>query len=582
MKTISILPSLIALSLALAACDKDAGLLSQATQQASVSETDDDTTAFRWVRSKDLSTRNSFIKTFGVGYSYNAVRGEYCNWKDIRCQVVSRSELRKYEKDNSYKLFHSYQMEQVSSTFNFYYSLRDYVANVTIDSKKEINLGLYNGKFRKTQYVIENGVQQKIYYVRNDYRELGNQHLEEDNIITAIDDGDLELLTTSFINAVYHIADTEQENFAVVDSFINVYGTHVITNASLGGTLKIDIHNDVWRFSDDASEEEWSQQDFLFAYSDREEKRKNSALFKFLDNSRVEISAVGGDQSTLSNILGATKYDGSRDINLDAIDHWTQSLVYDPDNEAASNVELINMQVTPIWRFIEPLDEEVAIRVKAAILQDAAILQSLLGDRTFFSTSFSVNYPQISCQYRHSTGEWKTYTETSPSVVNIVANGKYVATVCHETIDSLDLAIAYPIYEGVINLACGLGVDTSGTAYRARWINGNIHLLELAPEDVPQTSVFYVNAGEITLTKRDDIIYSPSTAYPYIELSGGVLPDGGYSSTPYPVTKSGKDFLCDAPSSLEKPIVGWTYDNGSSSWKRDSTYVYIFNPNELK
>ena len=51
---------------------------------------------FQWTRAEDVETRKAFLRNFGVGYSYNAVRGAYCNWKDIRCQVIDRAVLDDY------------------------------------------------------------------------------------------------------------------------------------------------------------------------------------------------------------------------------------------------------------------------------------------------------------------------------------------------------------------------------------------------------------------------------------------------------------------------------------------------------
>ena len=53
--------------------------------------------AFQWTRAEDVETRSQFMRNFGVGYSYDAVRGSYCDWQDIRCQVLNRSFLEQTE-----------------------------------------------------------------------------------------------------------------------------------------------------------------------------------------------------------------------------------------------------------------------------------------------------------------------------------------------------------------------------------------------------------------------------------------------------------------------------------------------------
>lgn len=565
--------------LMLAACHDDEYVMPTAAEPAVGEETGSN--GFQWVHSKDLSTRNSFVKSFGVGYSYDAVRGGFCNWEDLRCQVISRSELQKYERDNDVEYCHSIIAEAVRISSRFDFSLRDYVANITLSTDQEIDLGLYSNGKHSRQYVIENGVQQNIYYTHNETSTKARQYIEDANITTLVEYGEFQLLTNSFVNAVFHIAEAPKNNFAVVDSFIKVYGTHVVTSASLGGKLSVEIKNEMWRYNDDVSEEEWSEESFLRILSNKEELRQNSSTFKLIENAKINISAVGGDQSALSTILGEKKYDGTRLIDLDAVNEWRQSLIYNPVNEFASTVELIDMGVTPIWNFIYPLDEETGDRVKAAILQDASYQQKTLGDNNFFSTSFDVAGGNLCFKYRYQTDTWKNSSAASPSIKNIVSNGRYVATVCYgEQIDGHTLTVAYPIYEGKVNLACGLGVADDGTAYTVRWINGNVQATQLPATKVPQTSVFYANAGGLSLVRCDYVPYEPSFALPYVEVYGGVQPDGGYSSDIYNVYKDGDQFYIDAPQDATK-LINWDYDSNRGCWKRNSQYTYIYNPQEL-
>ncbi len=411
---------------------------------------------------------------------------------------------------------------------------------------------------------------------------MARQYIEDDNIAALVDNGESQLLTNSFVNAVLHIANTPVDNFAVVDSFINVYGTHVITNALLGGALSVEIKNDMWRYSDEVSEEQWSEQDFLAIIADKESLRQNSAAFQLVENSQINISATGGDQSPISAILGEKRYDGTRLIDLDAVTRWRKSLTYNPDNPLASNVELIDMQVTPIWDFIYPIDEETGDRVKSAILQDASLQQKLLGDNNFFSTSFSAANTELGYRYRYKTDQWKSTTVSGDNIVkNIISNGRYVATIYYgEQISGKTFTVAYPIYEGKINLACGLGIASDGKAYKVRWSGGKAYSTLLTQDQVPQTSTFYINAGSISLIQCEDVKYEPSFALPFVEISGGVQPDGGYSSQVYDVTCDGDVFYCQAPQSA-KLVAGWEYVKELGCWRQTSQYTYIYNPHEL-
>jgi hypothetical protein len=245
------------------------------------------------------------------------------------------------------------------------------------------------------------------------------------------------------------------------------------------------------------------------------------------------------------------------------------------------------MRVTPIWEFAELIDPYVANRIKAAILQDAALQESLLGEMNFFDTCFPMRYPTATCSYREATGLWTPFTRTEsdqePMMVNIVSGGRYVAVVCHETIDGQRLWVCYPVYEGQVKQACGVGVATDQTVYRVRWLNGKCTLTAL--DDKATGERFYITAGGVGIKSVDGVTYADCAVLPAIELDGGVRPDGTYQSRAFAVTKSGDAFTLWADSQ-DADIVGYDYtgqtDGSRYLFKRNSNYTYIYNNNEMK
>ena len=144
----------------------------------------------------------------------------------------------------------------------------------------------------------------------------------------------------------------------------------------------------MWRYKDFVKEEDYTSNDIAFFYSKREENRKTITDYKFITDANLCVTAFGGDQSTLTGLLGEYKYDGTRTFSTEGVRKWTESLHFDRENDENSNVEMINMKVEPIWTFIKAIDEDVALVVKAHVIYDAKAMQALLGERNFFSTQF--------------------------------------------------------------------------------------------------------------------------------------------------------------------------------------------------
>ena len=575
---------------------------------------------FQWTRSADVATHASFIRNFGVGYSYNAVKGEFCNWKDIRCQVVDRKYCDHIEKTYGAKYYNYVPASTVNYFSEFRWSQRDYLANANMSFREEVDLGFYEGTRRKDQYIVENGVEESFYYQQREEQLLYDLQLDYNSLLTAASYDFPDLLTMSFRDAVNHLMLADPEDIAVVDSFVNVWGTHVIVEAFLGAKLDIELSNYVRRYKDVGHEHEITTEEFLGELEKKEDERRQDG-FTWIEHGKLTINAKGGDQSLLTNLLGDYQYDGKATFSTDGIEKWRKSIHYDPDNELASNIEMTDMRVVPIWWFIEYLNEDVADRVHAAIEQDVEMQRKLLGEKNFFSVKFPISYPKATCEVQTESGEWTTLTRRDsgddPQVVNIISGGRVVATVCkeicvdstrvysdsmlvktdslqywvHDTIghwerDTMNLWVAYPVYEGVVNQMCGVGVDEQKRVFDVKWLDGRRTLRRRKAyngEDAVATGkYFYINLGQVDTDADNNVSYAPASAMAYYELSGGIQYDGNYRATPLPVTKEGADFIIRTDDPTLTNIVGFTYDADQNIYRRNSNYHYIYNPNEMR
>ena len=541
---------------------------------------------FQWTRAEDVESRAQFLRNFGVGYSYDAVRGKYCDWQDIRCQVLNRQELEARNKQGKVML-----VSQVKSGFNSQqtvrYSQRDYVASMDLQTKQEIDLGLYSRTKRTRQYVLEDGLQDCFYYMVQDNILKGEQYITPAEVQNTINKEwfagqQTKLLTRSFQDAIEHLAwNYDATNYALVDSFINVWGTHVITRAFLGATMQLTLKNDMWRYHDNVSEQSFTSEQLLTAYRDRKSNRQKEE-YHWTEQSSLYIECRGGEMSYMGTMIGEAKYDGTRDFEMSDVTRWRESVTFDPKNEAASNCEMIYMEVEPIWNFVPEQYPHVKRWLQATILQDAALYQEMLGDRNFFSTKFPIRPTSATCHWRKETGDWQEHKRTDstsePMVANVMSGGHYVDTICHEKIGNQWLWVCYPIYEGKVKLACGFGVADDNSTYDVLWINGAVKCTKRSEK---ANGTFYINGGAVSVTEQAGINYADATTLPYVELSGGVTVGGGYTAAGvYNVHKNGSTFELTAPTGL-KDIVGFTEkDNGR--YQRNDNYVYIYNVNEVK
>lgn len=555
-------------------------------------ESEQTTAPFQWTRAEDVETHSEFLRNFGVGYSYDAVRGAYCSWEDIRCQVLNRRELEKRNKIGPDMLV-SQKKEAFETKQAVRYSQRDYVQSMDLTTKEEIDIGLYKKTKRNRQYVLEEGLHDCFYYMVQDNITKGEQYFTPAEVQEKInqewfENDKSDLLTLSFQDAIKHLAwCNPTTDYAVVDSFINVWGTHVITRAMLGATMQLTLKNDMWRYKDNVSTQAFTTEELLTAYKNRKSARHQQESYTWTEQSSLYIECRGGEQSYMGTMIGEAKYDGTRDFDMSDLSKWRESVTFNPNQEKESNCEMVYMEVEPIWNFVPEEYAHVKNWLKAAILQDAALYQEMLGDRNFFSTKFPIRPTSVSCQWRKETSSWQTHQRTDntsePMLANVLSGGRYLATICHEIIDGRWMWVCYPIYEGKVKLTCGLGVADDNSTYDVRWIKGSPTCTKRTEK---ANGTFYINGGSVSVNEQEGINYAAATVLPCVELSGGVTVSGGYkSSAAYNVHKNGSNFELTAPQGI-KDIVGFTDSiaapGGSRIYHRNGNYTYIYNANELK
>jgi|GEM_PF-6945955 len=549
---------------------------------------------FVWTRAEDLPTEPILLRTIGVGFSYDALYGNYGSWEDVKCQIFN---INAPNMKNFYT--HSELRNGRQTSCECYLSMRDYVADIHIAANSKFSLGaLYESEARTRMDIVEDGYQEKIYYVLDEKSVLGEQWIETSNLLASMSYKGYEgMFSKSFISAVEHVAEHYKDQ-AVVDSFINIFGTHVITDAQIGGRLHIDIVTDKWRYYDIGANDYETSEKIMGSITSGKTKTEDS-LYVLKDNSTINIEAFGGNQSYIYSISGKMNYNDLLPTANEQVDKWRASLKYDESQWNKSNTSIVDMEVEPIWKFMAIIDDSAAVAVQATVLQDYSLLISSLGRNNFFSTSFPVKNQKLWYRYKKNNS-WKIGevedSESNPMIALIVSEGQYVAAVCHEKINDKDLWVAYPIYEGKLNQACGLGVtDDLKAAYKVRWLNGACKLTETTIPDGFDGN-FYINNGKVTLEKDEYANYWKGHPMPYVAINGGVTTNGSIDVKECFRVKKDRDiFHLDITiswSSYINPfstmiLQGWVLYEEPSMFSRkrkymqDWNYTFIYNPTEL-
>ena len=101
-------------------------------------------------RASSSAVRRSFFRHHGIGYSYNAVGGEFCNIADVRCQLLNRAVLDRVEREEIDQLLFVDYKNEMRVENETYTSVVDYVQNTNFSADVEGQIVIFSGSASMT------------------------------------------------------------------------------------------------------------------------------------------------------------------------------------------------------------------------------------------------------------------------------------------------------------------------------------------------------------------------------------------------------------------------------------------------
>lgn len=272
----------------------------------------------------------------------------------------------------------------------------DYVHGTTFETDVSADLVLYQGEKRKQHFLIETindstlimnnslGLRTSRSSIRLDVL-LGNEDMPGE-----LSEHPDEVLSENFRYALRKL-EADRENVAVIDSFINIFGTHVVTRVDIGGTCDLSVKTSKRFVSTYLEEQEYSKDavNLFFKKMESVKKLSNQTSYRNLfKTAEIDLKVRGGDLSHFDRLIANPSFNNTQ-ASYKNFDAWANSLTQSVGKGWNEGTELIDMGVTPIYKFIS--DEDLAKRVKVRMEASAQDMRDLYGDRNFTSAVIFVD-----------------------------------------------------------------------------------------------------------------------------------------------------------------------------------------------
>ena len=455
-----------------------------------------------YTRTLTPAQQNLLHRSFGLGFSYDAINGAKCDMNFVKCNVLNLDGL----KENSRLTINNAPTTEfkqwVAHSFTEYCQMTNLKENV---SGKVV---IYSMEYENAAAIYEIGLDTTI-CIHNEHNVmLRRASIQTRGIKSLLKQHPEACLSESFLYALEKLKKSDAEDVLVVDSFINIFGTHVITNASIGGKLVLEIQSSKQFIKDYTSEKTITSQELNLIFE--KEKTTNTTeeqkfIHQVIDNSNVSLAVKGGNASVFNSLVANPSYTNT-DATLKTLDKWIESLsaIDLNDTSKETTAELIDMKVTPIWEFIP--DETLSMRVQSRIIATAPTMQELYGNRNWVSTRIQYDINQVNTIFSPKKNP-QSITFEEPWVFNVIAANRHVATVCREWVPEISkdetVTVIYPIYNNKADLSLGL-CEHRNKVYQVKWRYDRFDVQEDTTMNCSDGTL-YLTYGTLSTLRQEEV-----------------------------------------------------------------------------
>lgn len=541
-----------------------------------------DMSKFWYSRSRSPQENGVMMRHHALGFSYQAISGEKCNIGDVMCQVLNLD----YLEENG--LCITNDESETVNTSSVQRGVADYVHGTTFETAVSTDLVLYQGEKRKQHFLIETindstlimnntlGLRTRRSSIRLDEL-FGNEDMED--MPGELSEHPDEVLSENFRYALSKLK-ADRENVAVIDSFINIFGTHVVTRVDVGGTCNLSVKTSKRFVSTYLEEQEYSKDavNLFFKKMETIEKLSNQTSYKNLfKTAEFDLKVRGGDLSHFDRLIANPSFDNAQ-ASYNNYDAWATSLTKYVGKGWDEGAELIDMAVTPIYEFIP--DKDLAKRVKVRMEASAQDMRDLYGDRNFTSAKLRIpTLPIYRIGYDYLPKPFAEHIDHEfYGTLHVIqdqtgAPSKIVAVTYLEYIPELEsisqyigtIYVTYPVYENRIQLTEGIAIVSKQKFYRIKWLYDRY---EVKKVDFSVPDIYYMDMylykGRLFLEKPDIAgeEWREVKRLPDYEWAGSINSNGSVSENTnvYSVRKLCDKFYLRDNSSDIPNLPGWHYN----------------------
>ena len=575
-------------------------------EEAIVPPSGTDMSKFWYSRTRTAAENSVMMRHHALGFSYQAVSGSKCNAADVMCQIFNLDYL------EDCGLINTDNVTEQSGSSYVERGVADIIHGTKWTTKISADLLLYK-KDKVKAYELVESIHDSTIVMHNSVKfrrgasSINVELMSDPEGTWRINDmyGFDKVFSDNFQYACQKLQDN-RENVAVIDSFLNIFGTHVVTGIEIGGKCDIAVKTSKRRVNTYLEEQEYSRDAINLFFKKKETIEKLSNQKNYVNlfrTAEIDLSVRGGDVSQFDRLVANPSYDNAL-ASYNYFEEWGRSVAEAADSWD-EGMELIDMDVTPIYQLMP--DQDLAKRVKVRMEASVQDMRDLYGELNFTNAKisfgslyYSTTFYPICAGSADACWEMSKFGFCHVIVESVTKPTRIVAVTYREYIPDIGhyLYVTYPIYENRIQLDEGIGIDDD-SYYSIKWLYDQ-YVVEKLPKNHSEDFLYtrlYLYKGRLFIEKfADSWQWQLAATMPDYEWPGNLDSQGNLQGVNienyYQVyKKKNKFYLWPAkndkknltpPSGFIPNLPGWSYDAAENEMVRNDNYRYKIIPKELK
>ena len=477
---------------------------------------------------------------FRVGFGFSAF-DEFKSPRSVRGKVIDISCLMRYDNDSTFQSTQEVLRGREDFTITNTWSLQEMSSKLTQEMVSTTKfLGVKKTTRRYKEVATKDVREQACVYAR----------LQKTVATRSIDGGALRYLvnlpsgelpyglpfTTEFKQAYDAIVNSSDEvQTKAIQAMLDKFGTHLVTEASVGCMMDMTLTFDKSESYDLESEAEQKSRSIFGRSSGNNSSTKTEHMTCNINNSNC-IQIFGGSAETrnalenqVNNLTNASQ------LSPTLVEAWMSSVSVGMLKNHRENLEVIDFHFIPIWELFT--DSKISGRIQQEVIDMAN-----RSDCSFTAAELSIDNYEIDLANSKLTefGTGSDATLVRVARVNDKDNTP-ILEICQEYVPKIcsdrRINVFYPIFAGQTRIGQGLfpGDGQGNPPAMLTFSDGDVFVNPLQGygyRDVI-TTAYYIHGNlytetydmginkDLTLTVEDELLTISETSYPIVKIGSG-------------------------------------------------------------